>query len=638
MTKNIKLAMHTADLSDEKFLALQDLFPEAVTETIITDENGERVVTRAIDAEVLQQLINKKVVSGKEERYQFTWPDKKKTMLLANAPINKTLRPCREESVDFDNTENLYIEGDNLDVLKLLRETYLGKIKMIYIDPPYNTGNDFVYEDDFAEDTQEFLRRDNQIDEHGNRLVTNTESNGRLHTDWLNMMYPRLKLARDLLTEDGYIFISIDDNECDNLLKICNELFGQVNHVGTFKWNRTVKAPSLSNSIRIKFEYVICFKKNEVNPLKGKQSYNKQAPLLHLPNKQAEVVFPKGSFEFKVEKSFEPGKYSDKYKVELIDSIINKNGTNENKFRLRACFAWNQAKINDYISKGYKFEVKKDLSTIYYTLDNNGGFIAPSDLISDDECGVKRNTEAKEELRKLGIDFDYSKPVSLIKYLIKMCCYNTRDAIILDFFSGSSTTAHAVMELNVEDGNSHKFIMVQLPEKTDENSEAYKTGFHDICEIGKERIKRAGNKIKEEMGLTAHSLDIGFRVLKLDESNMNNVFYSPDEYKETNFKFEDLIENVKPGRTHEDILFQVMLELGVPLSAKINIDDNIITVDGNYLVACFETVDTDTVTRIAKMKPYYAVFRDSSFINDSSLINVDQIFNTYSPTTKRRVI
>lgn len=622
MTKNIKLAMHTADLSDEKFLALQDLFPEAVTETITTDENGERVVTRAIDADVLQQLINKKVVSGKEERYQFTWPDKKKAMLLANAPINKTLRPCREESVDFDNTENLYIEGDNLDVLKLLRETYLGKIKMIYIDPPYNTGNDFVYEDDFAEDTQEFLRRDNQVDEHGNRLVTNTESNGRFHTDWLNMMYPRLKLARDLLAEDGVMFISIDDNEVDNLRKLCDEVFGEEQFQANIVWRRKRGKDNSTTGFSRLHEYLIVYSKSNLfHPLRLEMEEERINIYKNPDNdiRGSYVMQPCWASGMKKGPSYdiEIGGYSFTNRMWLYskNTIIEKFKDN----RLVFTGQHKDGKPNVYL-KVFLSESKGVIpDTIWYNVSNSGDAVVELKEVFNNE-----------------IVFSTPKPIEYIKRILKTGL--SSGDITLDFFAGSSTTAHAVMQLNAEDNGNRKFILVQLPESTDEKSEAFKAGYKNICEIGKERIRRAGIKIKEEVGLTAQNLDIGFRVLKLDESNMNNVYYSPDEYKETNFKFEDLIENVKPDRTHEDILFQVMLELGVPLSAKINVDGNIITVDDNYLVACFDKVDSETVTRIAKMQPYYAVFRDSSFINDSSLINVDQIFNTYSPTTKRRVI
>ena len=652
MTKNIKLAMHTADLSDEKFLALQDLFPEAVTETITTDENGERVVTRAIDADVLQQLINKKVVSGKEERYQFTWPDKKKAMLLANAPINKTLRPCREESVDFDNTENLYIEGDNLDVLKLLRMTYFEKIKMIYIDPPYNTGNDFVYKDDYTEATNDFLKRDNQIDEEGNRLVANTENNGRYHTNWLNMMYPRLRLARDFLTQDGVVLISIDDNELENLKSICNEIFGEANSIATIVRN-TNSSKNQSLFVSISHEYCLVYAKN-IEILKEKHSERKwSVPKNNVEEyvKKVNQLQKEGLSNEEITKElktltkyprfidFTNYWYFDErglYRKDNLGGVKNGNMT-PLKNPLTGLddpvppggYRYGKDKL-EMMMKDNRIHFHSDgsLPTIKRYLHENEEQ-RPKSIMSDDQ------RPDYSLLKEFETPFDNPKQMSFMTRILSLA---DKDSIILDFFSGSSTTAHATMQLNAQDNGNRKFIMIQLPEKTDEYSEAFKLGFKNICEIGKERIKKAGNKIKNDMGLTAQNLDTGFRVLKLDESNMNNVYYSPEEYKDYKFKFEELIENVKADRTHEDILFQVMLVLGVPLSAKINVDGNIITVDDNYLVACFDKVDSETVTRIAKMQPYYAVFRDSSFINDSSLINVDQIFNTYSPTTKRRVI
>ena len=652
MTKNIKLAMHTADLSDEKFLALQDLFPEAVTETITTDENGERVVTRAIDADVLQQLINKKVVSGKEERYQFTWPDKKKAMLLANAPINKTLRPCREESVDFDNTENLYIEGDNLDVLKLLRMTYFEKIKMIYIDPPYNTGNDFVYKDDYTEATNDFLKRDNQIDEEGNRLVANTENNGRYHTNWLNMMYPRLRLARDFLTQDGVVLISIDDNELENLKSICNEIFGEANSIATIVRN-TNSSKNQSLFVSISHEYCLVYAKN-IEILKEKHSERKwSVPKNNVEEyvKKVNQLQKEGLSNEEITKElktltkyprfidFTNYWYFDErglYRKDNLGGVKNGNMT-PLKNPLTGLddpvppggYRYGKDKL-EMMMKDNRIHFHSDgsLPTIKRYLHENEEQ-RPKSIMSDDQ------RPDYSLLKEFETPFDNPKQMSFMTRILSLA---DKDSIILDFFSGSSTTAHATMQLNAQDNGNRKFIMIQLPEKTDEYSEAFKLGFKNICEIGKERIKKAGNKIKNDMGLTAQNLDTGFRVLKLDESNMNNVYYSPEEYKDYKFKFEELIENVKADRTHEDILFQVMLVLGVPLSAKINVDGNIITVDDNYLVACFDTMDTDMVTKIARMQPYYAVFRDSSFINDSSLINVDQIFNTYSPTTKRRVI
>ncbi|MBC7087866.1 MAG: site-specific DNA-methyltransferase [Tissierellales bacterium] len=642
MEKQEKLTMHTENIADANFIALAKMFPNAVTETI--DENGE--VVRAIDADVLAQEINTKVVSGKEERYQFTWPDKKKSVLLANAPIAATLRPCREESVDFDNTENLYIEGDNLDVLKLLRETYLNRVKMIYIDPPYNTGNDFIYEDDFDEDTGEFLRRDGQYDEQGNRLTTNFDSNGRFHTDWLNMMYPRLRVARDLLRDDGVIFISIDENEVSNMQKICNEIFGEKNYAATFIWTKTSTPPALSYKCRKTVEYVLVYEK-KINTQKyfGSLLENGDAPLLNSDNPIKTIRFPKKTvkFNFIENGTIKAGK---KEKALLKNDIFVVNSVNENEFELTAQFKWGQETIFNEIALGTYFLIKTDKFSIrFQRVNSKDAYKTPTNFMNvelNTSCGVNTNESAVKELENIGLSqyFDYPKPTSLIKALCSMVCKFEKDALILDFFSGSATTAHAVMQLNAEDGGNRKFIMVQIPEPCDEKSEAYKAGYKNICEIGKERIRRAGAKIKEENkdkeGI--ENLDTGFRVLKLDSSNMKEVYYTPEEYSQMNFNLDGFIDNIKPDRSDEDLLFQVMLDLGIPLSAKIEQKDNIFSVNDNYLIACFDKVDTSIITQIAKKQPCYAVFRDSSFINDSALVNVEQIFNTYSPNTKRRVL
>ena len=624
--------MQTTNVVDENIKKIGELFPNCLTETL--DENGRPQT--AIDFDQLRQELSKDIVEGPEERYQFTWPDKRNAIRLANAPTTDTLRPCREESVDFDNTQNLYIEGDNLEVLKLLRQNYLGKVKMIYIDPPYNTGNDFVYNDDFDQDSEYYKHNSGQFDELGNRLVTNTESNGRFHTDWLNMIYPRLKVAKDLLSEDGVIFISIDDNEVNNLKKVCNEIFGERNFLACFKWNRVAKAPSLSGMVRTKYEYVLTYFRTIQPKLFGKASYNTQGPLWHLPNKRAELTFPAKSI--RVSQSFEAKDYGGTYEVELLDNLIEENGLNRDAVRIRACSAWGQTKISEYIRSGKTFQIKKSPTTMYTDLDSEDNFIAPSDLINDEECGVKRNTDAKDELRKMNIPFDYSKPVSLPQYLAKTITYNSNDAIILDFFSGSATTAHAIMQLNAEGGGNRKFIMVQLPEPTDEKSEAYKAGYKNICEIGKERIRRAGKKIKEEHP-DAKDLDTGFRVLKLDSSNMNDVFYTPEAFTERDL-FED---NIKPDRTEEDLLFQTMIELGIELSAKIEkksvAGKTVWSVSDGYLMACFDKdVNETTIKEIAKMKPFYFVMRDASMATDNVADNFEQIWSEYSKDTVRRVL
>lgn len=636
-----KLKMQTANKADENFKKLAEMFPNAVTETI--DENGE--VVRAIDKDVLMQEISCKVVDGNEERYQFTWPDKKKSVLLANAPINKTLRPCREESVDFDNTENLYIEGDNLEVLKLLQETYLGKIKMIYIDPPYNTGNDFVYEDDFAQSTDEYLANSGQFDEDGNRLVKNLDSNGRFHTDWLNMIYPRLKIAKDLLTDDGVIFISIDDNEVDNLKKICDEIFGETNFVSDMIWQSRT---SISNDHEVSLNHNHTFvysksredltfggdpidKRDYINPDNDIRGPWKLVPIdaNHVGgNTVYPIKNPKTGKEY-----LPPNGRIWCYNKKTIDSLIAdgriKFGLNDDSAPKRKLY------YNERMAKGDKK--------------------TPSSLIIDAGT-TKDGTSAIMDLFNGKKLFDYPKSIGFIQ---KMCGYGVpqTEGFILDFFSGSATTAHAVMQLNAEDGGHRKFIMVQLPEVTDEKSEAYKAGYKNICEIGKERIRRAGQKIRnEQLGIRNDadssslvtpnsSLDIGFRVLKCDSSNMKDVYYNPSEYEQS--LFSRLEDNIKEDRTPEDLLFQVMLDLGILLSSKIQVRSERVgmssysyfDVEDGYLIACFDkNIDEEVITAIAKQKPYYFVMRDSSMANDSVATNFEQIFATYSPDTVRKVL
>lgn len=630
-----KLKMHSMNKVDENLEKIGKLFPNCITER----KNGKGEVEYAIDFDMLKQELSAVVVEGNEERYQFTWPDKKKSILLANAPIAKTLRPCREESVDFDNTENLYIEGDNLDVLKLLQETYLGKIKMIYIDPPYNTGNDFVYNDDFAESADEYLANSGQFDDEGNRLVTNTESNGRYHTDWLNMIYPRLKTAKNLLADDGVIFISIDDNELENLKKVCDEVFGEQNFSTQFIWTKTSTPPSLSHKCRKTVEYVLCYEKNLDNTRYfGSLLSGGDVPLLNSGNPIKELIFPVGSVRFNFVKNgkVDCGAYE---KVELLDDIIVADGVNQNQFRMKAEFKWGQPMLNEEVANGTYFVIKTEkLSIRFQRPYDENNFKTPNNFLNlelNKEIGIGTNESAVKELENLSLSkfFDFPKPVSLIKYLINMICKFDKEAIILDFFSGSATTAHSIMQLNAEDGGKRKFIMVQLPEKTDEKSEAYKAGYKNICEIGKERIRRAGANVTDG--------DKGFRVLKLDNTNMKDVYYNPSEY-ELNL-FDTLADNIKEDRTPEDLLFQVMLDLGVLLSSKI-VESTIggkkvFNVADGFLYACFdENVTEDVITEIAKKNPYYFVMRDSSMANDSVATNFEQIFATYSPDTVRKVL
>lgn len=642
-----KLKMQTPNIANENYEKLAALFPDAVTETI--DENGE--VVRAIDKDVLMQEISCKVVDGKEERYQFTWPDKKKSILLANSPINMTLRPCREESVDFDNTENLYIEGDNLDVLKLLRETYLGKVKMIYIDPPYNTGNDFVYNDDFAESADEYLNRSGQYDEEGNRLVQNTESNGRFHTDWLNMIYPRLKVAKDLLSDDGVIFISIDDNEVDNLKKLCDEIYGESNFIAHLSVIVKTEGRQYGHFAKT-HEYVLIYAKsinsvtmNEIKVTDGAFKYSDEKGgfnTIGLRNRAVRIFnstnrpnlrYP---FYVNVNNTDEYGfsKVStiplDGWKevwasvVDGLESVWRwgKETAEKNKDELVA-LQGNDGKIRI-------FKKDRDLTTL------------PKTVWFEKELNSIVGTREVANIIGKGM-FDFPKPLYLLKRIVEIA--TDENSLVLDFFSGSATTAHAVMQLNAEEnGNGggygcRRFIMVQLPEPCDEKSEAYKAGYKNICEIGKERIRRAAKKIAEENPNA--KFDGGFRVLKLDSTNMKDVYYNPSEFQPN--LLDSLADNIKEDRTAEDLLFQVMLELGILLSGKI--EENVIggkkvfNVEDNYLIACFdEKVTEETITEIAKRKPYYFVMRDSSMANDSVATNFEQIFATYSADTIRKVL
>lgn len=617
-------------MADENYAALARLFPNALTETIIGyDEDGKAIVERAIDADVLRQEISCSVVEGREERYQFTWPDKKKSVLLANAPINKTLRPCREESVDFDNTENLYIEGDNLEVLKLLQETYLGKIKMIYIDPPYNTGNDFVYEDDFVQNMEEYNEISGDFDEKGNRLVKNLDSNGRFHTDWLNMMYPRLRLAKDLLTDDGVIFISIDENEIENLKKICDDTFGGKNFVGSVIWERAFAPKNDAKYFSDSHDYIVVYAKNLIDFKMGKLPRTEEANSRYKnPDNDPRGAWTSDNMTVKT--------YSANYDYE----IVTPNG-NIMKPTDGRCWFTSKERMNKLIEDGRVWfgENGGNMPRLKrYLADVQQGMTATTIWKYED---VGHNQEGRQELKKMFNNkgyFDGPKPVRLLNRVLQIA--NTeKDAIVLDFFSGSATTAHAVMQLNAEDGGNRKFIMVQLPEETDEKSEANKAGYKNICEIGKERIRRVAKKIAEEN--SEAKFDSGFRVLKCDTSNMKDVYYNPAHMEQqTLFASTD---NIKEDRTPEDLLFQVMLDLGVLLSSKIEekviAGKKVFNVAEGFLIACFDSdITEETVKAVAQEKPYYAVFRDSSMANDSVATNFEQIFATYSPETVRKVL
>lgn len=595
------------------------------------------------------------LIDDGEERYQMTWPNKRNAVLLANTPISATLRPCKEESVDFDNTKNLYIEGDNLDVLKLLQETYLGKIKMIYIDPPYNTGKDsFVYNDCYSMNEEEFLNAGGYYDSEGNRVVDikdNNESNGRFHTEWLNMLYPRLRLARDLLTDDGVIFISIDDNEQANLKKICDEIFGEKNFIAELPTIMNLKGNNDEFGFAGTHEYTLVYikEKNSIEDLNGialtdddiaeyiyednKGKYKQGATLMRTGEAGFRVKRPKGYYPIYVSKDYRSLSICKENSDDIEVYPISKNGVEmswrrspEYLMQTRDEFIINSS------SKGISFYKKQRLSE-----DLINGKKAKT-LFYKPQYSSGNGTALLKELFD-GRIFDNPKPLQLIYDFVKIG--SNDNSIILDFFSGSATTAHATMQLNAEDGGNRKFIMVQLPEKCDETSEAYKAGFKNICEIGKERIRRAGKKIKEENPLTTTNLDTGFRVLKLDSSNMKDVYYKPEETTQT--LLDMLEDNIKEDRTPLDLLFQVMLDLGHELSAKIEEKTvegkQIFAVDDNDIIACFDDdISEKVVTEIAKLKPLYAVFRDSGMASDSAHTNFEQIFAAYSPNTTRKVI
>ncbi len=643
-----KLKMHSPNKVDENIEKIGKLFPNCVTES--KGINGE--VEYAIDFDALKQELSSVVVEGNEERYQFTWPDKKKSVLLANAPIAKTLRPCREESIDFDTTENLYIEGDNLDVLKLLQETYLGKVKMIYIDPPYNTGNDFVYEDDFSQSTEEYLENSGQYDADGNRLVKNLDSNGRFHTDWLNMIYPRLKLAKDLLRDDGVVFISIADNndnsEAHNLRKVCDEVFGSSNFLCQAIWD--LGTGTQAGHFTRSHEYILIYSKNKVNlpnfdAISDENIIHGALKKISRANPATEITFPAG-FPFEgTDAVFSGVLGGSEQEFILSEKMEFKNGQLIAPTTIRA--GWAMAnQVRDWMAGRETYDSKGQRVIRFYFnrqgilfYEKERGTYNPKSVFSD----IANTKNGSSELKALfgSSYFDFPKPVSLIKHLILLV--SRKDEIILDFFSGSATTAHAVMQLNAEDGGNRKFIMVQLPEETDKKSEAYKAGYQNICEIGKERIRRAGKKMVEDNKDKdcIENLDIGFRVLKCDSTNMKEVYYNPADYEVD--LFSSLTDNIKEDRTPEDLLFQVMLDLGVQLSSKIEestiAGKKVFNVADGFLIACFdENVTEETITAIAQKKPYYFVMRDSSMANDSVATNFEQIFATYSPDTVRKVL
>ena len=640
-----KMKMETANKTLENLAKLKEMFPEVITES--KDENGE--IVAAVNAKKLEQLLSTKVIEG-DECYDFTWVGKKQAMVEACKPIRKTLRPCREESVDWENTQNLYIEGDNLDVLKLLQESYLNKVKMIYIDPPYNTGNNLIYKNDFSKTESEYEEESGDIDENGYKLVLNSRINGRFHSDWCSMMYSVLLVARNMLSKEGYIAIAIDDNELFSLKLMCDEAFGEQNFIGTLVTRCNPQGRNKNNLDPV-HEYHLLYARDILN-----------MPLLKIKKKDTDMEYRSlmrsGTNSRKIER---PLRF---YPILVKDGKVSMIEKDEYK----KIYAEEQKFDEEYIKKlrlkyeaaGYKFilPISKDgeekvwqrtfdrvlMEYTDYTFEGGQIKVPPEDIrtpislwAEDIYSNVQNGTNKLKGLFGDKTPFDFSKSIYTVKDLVSL---NTSGSdTIIDFFSGSATTAHAVMQLNAEDGGKRKFIMVQLPEVCDEKSEAYKAGYKNICEIGKERIRRAGKKIVEETG--KKDLDIGFRVLKLDESNMKDVYFTPEEYKQTDLV--DMVSNIKDGRTAEDLLYACMLEWGLELSLPHKVEKiagfDVHIVNNGDLVACFaDKVSEEAIKQIAEMKPLRAVFRDSSFATDAARVNVGEIFKLKSPNTKIKVL
>ena len=613
--------------------ALYRLAPSCFTEAeddreeaINVGKDGKQV-RMAINFNTLRELLGDTIVDDNEELYAFTWPGKRAARREAAAPITDTLRPTPEDSEDWDKTENLYIEGDNLRVLKLLQKGYMGKVKMIYIDPPYNTGNDFVYQDDFAVDNEQYLLDSGDQYDDGTRYRKNLNSNGRFHSDWCSMIYSRLLVARSLLTDDGVIFISIDDHEVGNLRKICDEVFGESNFVAEYKWNKTATPPSLSNKVRSKYEYILCYEKQFSNiKYNGGNIEGGDMPLLNEGNAIRTICFPKNSITFNINGVFESGDYD---RVSLNYKIKVASGKANTDVVLTGPFKWTQETVDGEVANGTTFIIKSNKFAIRY-IRAGERIKRPSDIISKIECGVGTNEDAGKDIEELfGSNImSYPKPVSLIQYLIPFS-ESSPDSLILDFFSGSATTAHAVMQLNAEDGGKRKYICVQLPEKTPEDSEARKAGYATIPEIAKERIRRAGRKIKEDSPITAQNLDTGFRVFRLDSGNFEDVEKSPNDYNQAQLDL--FADNIKADRTDLDLLFGAMLAWGVQLSLSMETEEvdgcKVYSVDGNSLVACFAEGITEKVVRtIAAKRPLRVLFRDSCFAEDKTKINIFENF------------
>lgn len=622
-----KMRMESVDMIAQNIEKIGILFPNCITETV--DENG--TLKKAINFEMLRQMLSEDVLDG-DEVYEFTWVGKKAAIVEANKPIRKTLRPCKENSVNWDNTENLYIEGDNLDVLKLLQESYLGAIKMIYIDPPYNTGNDFIYRDDFTQSEEEYLEDSGVYDLDGNRMFKNTDTNGRFHSDWCSMMYARLMLARNLLTKDGIIFISLDDGEFDNLRKICNEVFGEKNFLECLIWKKRATPPNDRNIGRI-HEFVLCYAKEIENVSLGLLPRDEKS-IARYSNPDNDCRGPWVASDLSAN-----GK-GGRIVQSCIYPIRNPNNGRDYYPSEGRCWLFNKEKMDLWLKEG-RVSFRENTGAPFlkrYLSEVRQGLTLPTIMT---EFGFSQ-TSAAEADKLFGVKgvFEYAKPTTLLNPLVRVGAPNDND-IILDFFSGSSTTAHAIFQLNAELGSKKKFIMVQIPEKCSESSAAYKAGYKTICELAQDRIRKAGSKIVEENPMTRDDLDIGFRVLKLDDSNMNDVYYSPAEYSQDLLSI--LESNVKSDRNDLDLLFGCLLEWGLPLSLPYSSEQIEGCTVHNYndgdLIACFdENVPDSVIKEIAKRQPLRAVFRDSSFANSPSKINVGEIFKLMAPDTRVKVI
>jgi len=637
--------MHSPDLTQDHIARLRELFPGCVTEA--KGEDG--AVRLAVDFDHLRQELSGTLVEGPQERYQLNWPGKREALLMSNAPIAKTLRPCREDSVAFDTTKNLFIEGDNLDALKLLQEGYLGKVKVIYIDPPYNTGNDFIFEDDFAESAGDFLRRSNQRDDKGNRLIANPETNGRFHSDWLSMIYPRIRLARTLLADDGVLFVSIGEQEIDNLLRLGKEVFGEENFVTTFLRQRKKKPSFLHANVGSMFEYVVCMSRNRASapPFSvDVTTVGKKYPVNNAGNSLGTLLFPAGAVRFATKDAvYEPQDMSEGNIVtRLLDTVVVAEYRNVDAFRLEGEFRYSQSRLDEIVRAGEVITISKAPFRPNHV--KAGGEVKKMhNLLSPETYQAGTNEDATAELDSLfGANlFDNPKPTSLIRVLCRAVTYNDPDAIIVDFFCGSGSTADAVMQLNAEDGGNRRFIMFQLPEPCAPSSDASKAGYRTIAEISKERIRRAGKRALKQQCHEDWNKDIGFRVLKVDTSNMADVYYEPDRLDSSNLDL--VVENFKPDRTPEDLLFQVMLDWGVdlsmPVEKRIVQGKDVYFVDGNALACCFDAhggVDEPFVKELAAFMPLRAVFRDAGFQSSAMRINIEQIFRLLAPRTEVKVL